>query len=329
MEMQASIGAARRSRMRRQPSGKRIELTPRDIDLFKLLTRYRYLRSTFLHTFVGGASETRFKERLGHLYHEGGYLSRPQEQWQAVNARYQPAVYELGERGEAILRERGLSTGEPAWRRRAGANRHFAHSLMICDTLASIELGVRAGAGVRFIASPEILAKAPEETRNAPIPLALPVQVSYTRPRSGNTQTARFDLVPDGLFGLEYAREDGTKAYRFFALEAERMNRVDSGSLTQTSWLKKVLAYRDAVARGTHRARLGIPNLLVLAVAPTTSHIETMKKVVLEVTHEKGSPLFLFRAIPSAGLEASQPTAALFTEPWERAGHEPLPICRA
>ena len=27
-------------------------------------------------------------ERLGHLYHEGGYVDRPAQQWQAFNARY-------------------------------------------------------------------------------------------------------------------------------------------------------------------------------------------------------------------------------------------------
>jgi hypothetical protein len=60
--------AKRRSRMRRKSSGKRVELTARDIEIFKVLQRYRYLRSTYLYAFVGGKNETRFKERLGALY---------------------------------------------------------------------------------------------------------------------------------------------------------------------------------------------------------------------------------------------------------------------
>ncbi len=40
--------------MRRISSGKRIELTARDIELFKLLSRYQYLRSNFLYAFLGG-----------------------------------------------------------------------------------------------------------------------------------------------------------------------------------------------------------------------------------------------------------------------------------
>src|SRR5580692_9118008 len=70
----------RRSRMRRTRTGRRIELTPRDIEIFRVLARYRYLPSTYIYAFVGGASETRFKERLGDLFHEG-YLDRPGRQW--------------------------------------------------------------------------------------------------------------------------------------------------------------------------------------------------------------------------------------------------------
>jgi hypothetical protein len=68
--------------MQRISSGKRIELTPRDIELFKLLYRYQYLRSGFLYAFVGGESQTRFKERLGDLYHDGRFINRPEQQWQ-------------------------------------------------------------------------------------------------------------------------------------------------------------------------------------------------------------------------------------------------------
>src|ERR1700680_3834716 len=65
----------RRSGMRRINSGKRVELTERDIELFKLLDRYHYLRSTFLYAFLGGRSETRFKERLGYFYYYRGLIT--------------------------------------------------------------------------------------------------------------------------------------------------------------------------------------------------------------------------------------------------------------
>src|ERR1700679_3042627 len=89
------MGAQRRSRMHRTRTGKRIELSSRDIEIFKLLRRYRYLRSTYIQAFVGGASVTRFKERLGDLFHEG-YLDRPAQQWVFGDARFAPVAYEDG-----------------------------------------------------------------------------------------------------------------------------------------------------------------------------------------------------------------------------------------
>src|SRR5665213_3049681 len=93
---------ARRSRMRRTPTGKRIELTSRDLDIFRTLARYRYLSSTYIHEFVGGASQTRFKERLGDLFHEG-YLDRPSRQWEMADCRHRPVIHELGGGAKRVL----------------------------------------------------------------------------------------------------------------------------------------------------------------------------------------------------------------------------------
>jgi hypothetical protein len=76
----------RRSRFRRQPTGKKLWTSPRDIEIFRLLRRYRYLPSNFIGAFVGG-NPIRLKQRLGDLYHEG-YLDRPPQQWQTLKARY-------------------------------------------------------------------------------------------------------------------------------------------------------------------------------------------------------------------------------------------------
>jgi Replication-relaxation len=235
--------------MRRISTGKRVELTTRDIELFKLLYRYHYLRSTFLYAFLGGSSETRFKERLGHLYHDGGYINRPVQQWQFANCRYMPVIYELDTKGEHVLREQGLmdDRGPLLKKGRMGAYRQFSHQLMICDCMASIELGVRERPDLRFISWQEIMAKAPaRETAN---PFEMPASISHTLPRSQNTHRADITIVPDGLFGLEYTH-DATTSYRFFALEADRSTMpVTRGNLHQSSYLEK-----DAGVSGDHGA---------------------------------------------------------------------------
>jgi Replication-relaxation len=221
---------------------KRIELSPRDLEIFRLLSRYRYLSSTYIHVFVGGASETRLKERLGDLFHEG-YIERPERQWDLADARCRPAVYESGRGSVQALRAEG---GLPDDRRTflaTTAHHQFLHSLMICEALASLELGVRASAELRLIAWPEILARAPEATRSSSTPFRLPVL-------SGGY------LVPDGLFGIEYAHED-TKAYRFFALEVDG-GQCPSRGLTRRrpqSWRRSPPIAR--LWRGRYTRRIG------------------------------------------------------------------------
>src|SRR5882757_3461186 len=114
----------RRSRMQRTRTGRRIELSPRDIEIFKTLLRYRYLRSTYIHAFVGGASETRFKERLGTLFHEG-YLDRPSRQWEFADARHMPVVHESGKGAEQALRACGMALEGPRMFLAASAHRQF------------------------------------------------------------------------------------------------------------------------------------------------------------------------------------------------------------
>jgi hypothetical protein len=308
--------------MRRIRTGRRIEISARDIELFKILARYRYLRSTFLYAFLGGASETRFKERLGDLYHEGGYIDRPKQQWQFANCRSTPIIYELGEAGARVLRDMGAAETDSVLfgQDRRGPCRQFLHAVMICDILGSIEIGVRNDPALRLISWPEILAKAPEKTLRMAKPFELSVSISYTFPKTGKTEQAHTKVVPDALFGLEYQTGE-QKSYRFFALEADRATMpVVRGNLRQTSYLKKILAYREVAARKLYQTQLGIPNLLVLTVTTSDRHQDTIMQIVQEVT--RGSRMFLFKTMTSLGgvQSAPSPASQVLTSPWQRAG---------
>jgi hypothetical protein len=292
--------------MHRTRSGRRIELTERDLALFEILMRYRYLRSTYLHAFVGGASETRFKERLGDLFHEG-YLDRSQQQWEFADARCRPAVYEIGKKGRAAFHACGRTV--PEYVAATTAQKQFLHAVMICEALGSLELAVRTREGLRFISWPEILARAPEDAQCSARPLSLPVA-------SGRV------IVPDAVFGLEYRANDARR-YRFFALEADRgtmpIARTRPG---QTSYLAKLAAYHEVLSQQGHKSRWGIPNLLVLTL--TTS--EARRSEILNRLGE-GSAAFLFKASDPRTLQAPLPD--LLSEPWVRGGHAPLSIAES
>jgi hypothetical protein len=304
--------------MRRTRTGKNIELAARDFEIFRLLERYRYLRSTFIHAFVGGASETRFKERLGDLFHEG-YLDRPEQQWTLANCRYVPVVYEMGEGGRRALRQEGGGEAKPWTWLGEGAHRQFSHSLMICEVLASIDLGVRCRPNLRLVSWQEILAKAPEATRRSAAPFRIPVPLYGVVPASSDST-----VVPDALFGLEY-KVDGNMAYRFFALEVDRGTMpVYRSDRTQSSYLKKMIAYREIVARQIHKSHLGLPNLLVLTVTTNAAHLGCIMQNVREDIGAHAGLLFLAVDTGSSVEKARSPSVDFLLTPWQRVGRQPL-----
>lgn len=309
--------------MRRQRTGKSLVLSQRDLAIFHLLERYRYLRSTVIHEFVGGRSATRFKERLGDLYHEGGYLDRPPRQWESIHSRYRPIVYENTGLAREILATNGLLPprvpGMPYGTSRG--DRQFVHSLLICEVLASIELQTIGRADLRFVAWPEIFAKAPDATRRSSHPLRFPFG------QSSGPESAF--VIPDGLFGIEY-RKGREKSYRFFALELDCGTMPVRRSTTcQSSFGAKLRAYREFVEQDGHKARLGIPNLLVLTVTSS----ETRKQSMMTALPEEGGhgAVFLFRTIanlvPSSGKREG--TGIVCNGLWERCGHPVLDIFSA
>ena len=109
---------------------RRIEITDRDIAVFKLLDRYRYLPSNFIHAFVGG-NVSYHKTRMTDLFHEG-WVRKPAQQWEAMNARYRFDTYELGHKASDALAERCLLTTH-----RLGTGSSFRHELMVCLVMAS------------------------------------------------------------------------------------------------------------------------------------------------------------------------------------------------
>jgi hypothetical protein len=265
--------------MQRTRSGRRVAVTRRDIEIFTALSHYRYLRSMYLHAFAGGASETRFKERLGDLFHEG-FINRPSQQWQFADARCMPVVYEIDERAKRALNEYGGAEVPPRTFLAPTAHRQFAHSLLICECLASIELAALAKPGIRFIPWPEILARAPESTRSSAVPFRIPA--------SGGT------IIPDGLFGLEY--DSGVKkSYRFLALEIDRGTMPLVRSIgNQTSYLRKLAAYQEIIERQLQKTHLGVSTLFVLTVMTDKKR---QAETIRLLDKQGGGPQFLFKSI--------------------------------
>ena len=79
----------------------------RDIEIFRLLARFTYLPLDDIHAYVGG-SEVNLGRRAGLLSRKPNlYLNRPHQQ-RLADANYRRLIYELDDRGRAVLAELGL-----------------------------------------------------------------------------------------------------------------------------------------------------------------------------------------------------------------------------
>lgn len=300
-----------RSRLRRQPRGKRVLLSPRDIETFRLLDRYRYLPSNFIHSFVGG-HPTYHKARMTDLFHEG-WLDKPRPQWEALNARYRPDTYELGAKACAVLADQGELSAF-----RLGTGSSYRHELMVCLVMASIELAARH-AGIALRGWKDVLVQAPEKTRNAQAPFSIPISVKHA------DRTVSGALRPDGLpFALQSRR-----SFWFVGFEADRhtepLHPVDLHSRS-SSILGKFLQYRQLVKQRNFESHYGMSNILVPIITRNEAHMRNMMDLALTITDGQGFKWMLFKTIANfASLEQTpQPQWDILEAPWHRAGNPPL-----
>lgn len=249
----------RRSRKKRQPSGKRVIINKRDLDVLSLLYRYRFLTSKDLIAHFQPKSEKRFTERLGQLFHDANLIDRPKEQWECAGAKYNPNVYTLMPKGKSLLEAKNLAPlravqyPNPS---NGGERKQFFHSLKTSQAIHQTELETLNQSDQRFVCLDEICNR--RLAKGKPFKLELPVTVPISE---HNPKTVYRTMVkPDGLYGIEYAKSS-EKLYRFFAIEVELTSPVKRSTLKNSSTFKKQLAYDAIIQSGSYKVALGIPNL--------------------------------------------------------------------
>ena len=176
-------------------------VTERDLEVFRLLQRYRYLRTRQIWALLPedcrGKSYKRFVERLGHLFN-ACYLARPDAQKRHANFYYADSIHELDERGRRLLADRDIQ--EPFYdlvaRGRHGANKEFAHALMVIDSLCAIELGLRRDPDVSLAPWGAVMEKVPPATRALQNPFRFP-EVPISHSFGSRTRQGRAALIPD------------------------------------------------------------------------------------------------------------------------------------
>jgi hypothetical protein len=290
--------------------------TDRDIEVFKLLARFRYLPADYIHAFIGGNPKA-LTRRLNLLTRKPNlYLSRPAKQRQSAAANHRPLVYELDERGSRVLREQGFACPPHS-------PHNFTHALMVAQVMASIELGARQLPHVRLITWADILTneKTPSNTRNA---RAAGVRVAIAI----NAQTQTMEVTADAKpFGLERTIA-GARTYLFFpGIEADCATEpISATDFARSSIARKFMAYTEIARQGLYRSHFGFPNFFIPFITANAARMRSMMQLLDRMTDAQGSKMFLFKTFPTlTSTEAPRAaTGHMLTEPWERVGFPPF-----
>ena len=322
--MDAVTPKLRNSRWDREPvldaDGKPVvaRITDRDIEIFRLLARYRYLPLNDIHAIVGGSFKN-ITHRLGLLSRKPNlYINRPHQQRQNADTNHRHLIYELDDKGIALLRDLGLDYAKVH-------HRNFTHELMVCRIMASFHLGTRENANIRLITWQEILAsdKLPAATKTLSNPASVPVSFLVRGERC--TKAVVADAQP---FGLERTNADGTRAYFFFpGIEADcGTEPIESYDYERSSIHGKFAAYRAIAAQELYRSHFGFPNCFVPFITTTTARMQSMMRMLEKLTDGQGSKMFLFKTFPTlTSFEKQAPSSGhMLTTPWQRVGFTPL-----
>lgn len=279
----------RKPRFRRASEIAPIQLTERDRMIVRCVFRHRFLRSWQIAALVGGSKQAVLR-RLQLLYHHG-YLERPRAQIEYyLPGGSRAFAYGLADRGAELLR---LTEGTPPraleWsaKNRTVKRLFLEHALLVSDVMVSLELACRQHNGVRFLNSDEL-----------PLPAASRSRLDPFRWKVNLSNSTRLGVVPDYVFGLEFADQPPDRNRAYFFLEADRGTMpIARSGLQHSSFHRKLLAYEATWLQDLHQKHFGFHRFRVLTVTTSTERLTHLIAACRQL--ERGQGLFLFTDLNS------------------------------
>jgi hypothetical protein len=255
-------------------------LTERDRMIIRHVHRHRFLRSSHIFSLTEG-SRQQILRRLKLLYHHG-YLERPRIQLEYYHeGGSHEFVYGLAGRGASLIRtEIGHEPGTLLWDTENGSiGRVFLkHALLVSDVMVAIELACREE-GIQLLTGPELVPSGNQNGRRFRWNVTVAGQ--------------KLGVVPDRVFALEFAAENGNSKRSYFFLEADRGTMpVIRKDFAQTSFYRKLVAYEATWAQSIHEKLFGFHRFRALTVTTSPERVESLIEACSKL--KTGHGLFLF-----------------------------------
>jgi len=285
-----------------------LHLTERDVGILRLVERHRFVHSGHLCSALAGSVQ-HITRRLGRLFH-AGFLDRPKAQLLIQPRANAHMVCCITNAGQAILRERGFPTfASPPRARGETVALSLSHTLRVTDVMLAFER-TAAACGARFLHR-EDWQKDSEEGQHLTL-MRWSITIQYDAKR------VRCAVIPDAVFALD---QEGKRSY--FFVEADRGTMpVSRGSADQTSFRRKVLAYKATRDAGILWKRHAIPGFRVLVIAESERRLRSLRSAAAACFQRGDSTMLCFTLASNflSGQEAWQTCGErsafqLFTHP--------------
>lgn len=257
-----------------------LAVTERDVRILSLIERHRFARSDHVCAAVGGSCQ-HLTRRLGRLYH-AGLLERPRAQLLILHRSNTHFAYCITAAGQSLLRERGLPTfASPPRARGETMALSLSHSLRVTDVMLALERSASA-VGATFLHHDQWRTDSEESTRLSHMRWSVTIRYDGKRVRCA--------VLPDGAFALDRAVKRS-----YFLVEVDRGTMpVSRGSPEQTSFRRKVLAYKATRDAGVLWKRHDIAAFRVLVVTASAARLRRMRETAADHFNGGASRLFYF-----------------------------------
>jgi hypothetical protein len=291
----------RKHRFERSPDALGLQFTARDLEIFRHVAHHRFLNSRQIIALVGGSAQHVLR-RLQRLFHLG-YFDRPRAQMRYFSEHgSRPLVYAITSKGARII-----PTTTRALRpdNRNVKQLYLEHTLLVADVVIAFARACTGNNTPRIVHEHELAAGKPTATA-----FRWSVTVRH------QDATKRVGVIPDRVFALE-SHTNGERL--LFFVEADRATMpVARRSLTQSSMLRKLLAYEATWREGVHRHRFGSDRFRVLVVTSNAARAKHIANTCAELPRGRG--LFLFTDADSLrGCISPSDTGTVLTLPWTNA----------
>ena len=281
MKLVDALGRRSRS-VDKAPSGKTIVITAYDRAILDLLRRYRYLPSTWIIKLLQLDPQWA-KRRLSQLRHDALLIECAKGTW-GTNRYYQPAVYSLTPKGEAL--------GTPCLK----FGNRVKHDLLACLAMASLELGCREQ-GLKLYEWEHLQKR--EHCTTTEWKLAL---------KQG--RTLQPDWPPRAI--------GNTNLFYFYGVEIDRDTEPLKGEAHKT--IERMYEdYFQILSSQSYKA-LGLPRILIPIITVNETRKRSLMEKLKEVAGDNSTKSFIFTTIPDIltdDFDFPAPSGFLLNQDWD------------